>query len=178
MSMPSAVRPGAGLVILSLSLLGSLAFFGWGLRTPPLDDVWRIQIEIGLGQGGGMSDRDFQLLQRTLRRYPDLAASLLEDADSDLISANSGGVVGCGFAYLLRRGSGSPGNLVISGIGGGRPGIHARTQGASMSGTADDTTPLRWRLPDTGPFPQLVEVRLSGGIDPRRVPAALVRLLP
>jgi len=195
MSAPGNARPGAGFTLLLLTVLGALAFFCWGLRTPPLDDVWRMQIELNLGQGGVLSDRGFRVIQEALVRHPELAQTMLEDGDAGLISANSGGVVSTGFAYLVRRRAEESGRLVVTGIGDEGVEVAARTVRASTAGMVDERGALDWRLPNDGPFPQLVEIRIgseeqvpakrrekvpeaTGGNASHETPAVLVRLVP
>jgi hypothetical protein len=78
--------------------------------------------------------------------------------------ANDEGLVDGDFAYLVRPAAERPGTLVISYAGSSKKGImavRARAGDARASGDTHRDTPFVWRLPDSGPFPQLVEIRLS-----------------
>ena len=174
MTIPYRARPGAGFVVLSLSLLGAISFFAWGLRTPPLDEVWRLQIELGLRGVAPLTGRQFHLLQRTLQRYPAFADSLLEEGDAGVVSANHKGVVDTGYAVLLRKRPDAPGRLQVTGIGDTRVGLTVRTQEGSAAGETDGATAYAWQLPNDGPFPQLVELRLTS----KRHGPLLVTLTP
>jgi hypothetical protein len=159
MSLPG--RPGAGLIVLGVSLLGAACFFAWGFATPPLEKVWRIQIELGLGEREALSESEFRLLQDTLRRYPDLAHSMLEEEVAGLVSANRAGVVDVGYAYLVRQHPGVPRRLQISAIGDQRVRLAVRTLAASAAGETRRGEAYTWEIPNEGPFPQLIEVRLD-----------------
>ena len=162
MSLPYRARPGAGFIVLAVSLIGAVSFFAWGFATPPLEDVWRIQIELSLGERSYLSDSDFRLLQDTLRRYPALADNMLEDRSAGLVSANQDGIVNLSFAYLVRTTPEAPGKLGVTSIGDEPAVLNIRTIAASRSGRMDHNGQVdTWQIPNSGPFPQLIEVRLT-----------------
>ncbi len=161
MRLPDRVRPGAGFVALGVTSLSVALFLVWGLGTPPLDEVWRMQIEMGLRGVEPLTPREFRLLQTTLRRYPALANNMLEDADAGLISANQDGVVDIGYAYLVRKDAGAPARLQVQAIS-DTVRLGVRTLTASAEGGARPDSVYRWQVPNEGPFPQLIEVRLTG----------------
>ncbi len=162
MSLPYHARPGAGLIVMGVSLLGVAWLFAWGFATPPLDDVWRMQIELGLGEAEPLTGREFRLLQDTLQRYPALADHMLEGGVAGLVSANQKGVVDVGYAYLVRKRPDTPGKLQLTALGDKRVGLQVRTLTSSAAGETRHAATYTWQLPSDGPFPQLVEVRLDG----------------
>ena len=103
MSLRHRARPGSGFVFLVAVALAGVAFFAWGLRTPALDKVWRLQLELMLGDRVELTGTERQLLQDTLERYPGLADHMLDGAACGLISAHVGGTVDAGHAYAVRR---------------------------------------------------------------------------
>ena len=169
-------RPGPGFVWLVVAALAGVAFFAWGLRTPALDRVWRLQLELLLGDRPQLTGTERQLLQDTLERYPDLADHMLDGAASGLISAHVGGTVDAGHAYAVRRDRVSGWALVVVSPAGDELSLEVRAGQVAGHGTASADEPLVWALPDHGPFPQLIEVHLAG--DRRRAPAMLVELRP
>jgi hypothetical protein len=96
------MRPGAGFVLLVLVTLGSAVFFAWGARRPPLDEVWQLGLELRLGRGGPLDDRELALFQRELCDHPGLADDLLEGRPIALVSAHRRGLVDTGWAYVVR----------------------------------------------------------------------------
>ena len=162
MRLHDHARPGAGLIVLVASLFGAISFFAWGLATPPLDEVWRIQLELELGESGPLSAREFGLLQDTLRRYPALADNMVEDGVAGPVSANRDSVFDLGYAYLVRKRSEAPGKLQVTAIDDDPVEVEVRTLTASASGETRRDATYTWQVPNDGPFPQLVEVRLAG----------------
>lgn len=161
MTIPWRMRPGAGFVALVITLLFASGFFAWGARTPPLEEVWTALVDLEVGND--LSPRARALLRDTLVQHPDLAESLLEGAGSGLISANEDGLVQTRSAFGVRRSATPP---VLLTVLPSKPFDHAvkvsvRIRGAEHVGTADAEHPFTWMLPDTGPFPQLVEIDLD-----------------
>lgn len=165
--MPARARPGAGLVVLAVSSLGVAFFLAWGLVTPPLDEVWRMQIEMGLRGVEPLTAREFRLLQATLRRYPALADNMLAEDVAGLVSPHQDGVVDTGYAYLMRKGARAAGRLQVKTIGDKPVRLEVRTLTASARGEARPESAYTWHVPNDGPFPQLLEVRLTGGTSQR-----------
>lgn len=160
MLLPYRMRPGAGFVVLAGSLLLAIGFFAWALRTPPLDEVWRIQLELKVGDSPELSAGQIDLLQETLQRYPDLADHMLEGADSGLISLHQDHVVDRGYAYLVRKSSSSDSILVVRSPDARPLTIDLVTTQKRARHQIPTTEPLVIALPSTGPFPQLVGVHL------------------
>ena len=163
MKLSYRARPGAGFGIFVAVVVASTAFFGWGWSRPPLDEVWQIQLELLLGMRPALAKSERHLLQDTLRRYPLLAANMLEDADSGLISAHVGGAVDLNYAYVVRQTADAPGVLRITSLSGAPLKLMACTATSEITGEASGSKPFVWTLPDAGPFPQLAEVRIIAG---------------
>ena len=160
MKLSYRARPGAGFGIFVAVVVASTAFFSWGWRRPPLDEVWQIQLELLLGTRPALASDERHLLQDTLRRYPLLAANMLEDAASGLISAHVGGAVDLNYAYVVRQTADAPGVLRITSLSGAPLELMVCTTTAEITGEASGAVPFEWTLPDAGPFPQLAEVRI------------------
>ncbi|HZA14210.1 MAG TPA: hypothetical protein VE618_06930 [Myxococcaceae bacterium] len=159
------LRPGGGFVVLVVALLCFGAFLAWGLRPAPLDQLWRIQGELDLGSRGPLSDRELALFEDTLRRHPQLADALLEEAPSGLISASESGRVSIGYAYLIRARADGPAVLRVTTAGASADEpmeIRVRAGGATASGVARANAPFEWEPPREGGGPQLIELRFGG----------------
>lgn len=169
------IRPGMGLILLLISAIASLTFFVWGLRTPPLEQVWQMQLELKLGSRKALSDDELRLLQDILVRYPTLVDNMLEDASSGFISAHIGGMVDTGYAYAIRRIPAASGILHVESPTGEQLLLVARTTTANYRGTVS-TVPFSWTLPNEGPFPQLIEVRSNLDTDQQRARPMRVEL--
>ncbi|MDX2054653.1 MAG: hypothetical protein SFV15_19790 [Polyangiaceae bacterium] len=165
MKIPYRAYPGVGFVIVVVGCSAALALFAWGLLTPPLETVWRLQVELLVGRREALAEDEVHVLQKTLERYPALAKNLLNGQASGQISANSRGLVENGYAYLVRRTKESPRVLSITpvDISSEKP-VEVRIQvnGEKLQpGRAQRSAPLTRELPQTGPFPQLIEVRFG-----------------
>ena len=161
MKIPFRFRPGRGFLLLIATFLFSLGFFAWGVRTPPLDTIWRMQVELKIGDRDLLSRDEMRLLQGTLERYPDIAEHMLEGADSGLISANVGGVVDRGYAYFVRKSADSPDQLEVTSVSGAELAVTALTTTEFYRGVATGDESFIRTLPVNGPFPQLVGVYLA-----------------
>lgn len=160
MRLPYRKRPGRGFVLLCLLLGLCAAFFAWGWRTPDLDRVLQMQLEMRLGERDRLDKDERQLLQETMWDYPALANNMLDDARYGLVSAHIDGVVDLGYAYAVRQDGDTPGLLAVESPTGQKLKLELRTAEAKLSGTANGNKgPLVWALPE-GPYPQLIEVRL------------------
>lgn len=177
MSRAHRLRPGAGFVALAAALILASAFLAWGFRTPPLDELWRIQAELEVGTRGVLSDRELALFEDALRRHPQLAESLLEGAPSGVISASDSGRVVNGYAYLLRRRADGPAVVRVrftEEIGAKDSAqIRVRAAGETATGVARPEAPFEWAPPRHGEFPQLIELRVTGA-EPPQVSVELV----
>ncbi|MBI5508698.1 MAG: hypothetical protein HY903_08085 [Deltaproteobacteria bacterium] len=164
MSIPYRARPGAGFVLVTLCLGAAAALSAWGLKKPTLERVWEMQIQLGLGARKALSAAEFDLLQQTMLRYPELVDNLLEGRERGIISANEDGVVEKDYAYLVVRGPRPNAAVEIGRTGtgrGGNIGVRLKTATGTSRGATSVGEKLVWRLPPEGPFPQLVEVRLD-----------------
>lgn len=161
MRIPYRKRPGWGFACLVATCVACTAAIGWGLRTPALEQVWQLQLELLLGDRAQLSRGERGLLQDTLERYPLMARHMLDDAPRGLISANVGGVVDHGCAYAVRRGP-EPAEIVLTSPSGDELAVRVRTARVTVEGLADGA-PFVWALPQEGPFPQLIEVSLRTG---------------
>lgn len=161
-AIPWRKKPGAGFVVLVISLVLTFAFFAWGASTPPLERAWYVLGRLDLGDTD-LSAGDRALLQRTLLRNQELAESLLDGKGAGLISANDAGLVRSHTFFAVRRAATPPMTLVVvPGASQRRP---ARLK-ASASGQVEERVvsageSFTWTLPDTGPFPQLVEIDVA-----------------
>ena len=161
MKLPYRYRPGSGFLLLVAALAGGVGFFAWGLQTPPLDQVWQMQVELKIGDRDALSRGEMEMLQATLARYPDLADHMLEGADSGLISASVGGVVDRGYAYFVRKTAATDSVLVVSSTTRASLEVEVSTIAEHDLGVAIGDHPLKWPLPQNGPFPQLIGVHLA-----------------
>jgi hypothetical protein len=88
MRIPWALRPGAGFVLLVLVLASSVAFFAWGMATPPLDEAWRIQVELRVGRTKPLSKRERRIFSRAMCRHAEIADGILDEERAGVISAH------------------------------------------------------------------------------------------
>lgn len=160
MKLPYRARPGMGFGVLFVVVAASTIFFGWGWSRPPLDEVWQIQLELQLGTRESLASDESRLLQDTLERYPMLAANMLEDADRGIISAHRGGMVDMRYAYAVRRTPDAANVLTVSSPTDAPLQLAVRTASAETTGEASGDLPFVWAIPNDGPFPQLIEVRV------------------
>jgi hypothetical protein len=164
--IPYEARPGGGFMLLMGVLAGAAVFLGWGLQRPALDRVWELQIALELGQREALSGREFKLLQDALVRHPGIAESMLEGAAYGLISASEAGRVETGYAYLVRRQASPPLSVRVKASEAPARAapleVRARVLGQTRTGTATAHAPFEWIAPQEGPFPQLIEIRVSG----------------
>lgn len=164
--------PGAGFVCLVMTVLFAVGTVAWGLRTPPLDHVWRMQLELRLGDRPLLSVGERDLLQETLARYPLLGEHFLGDTDATLISLNVSGVVDAGGAYAVRRAADVDIDVVVTSPTGEPLAVEVGSSTETASGTADGR-PFVWQPPASGPFPQLIEIRLLSADQADPLPMAI-----
>ncbi|MFC1610866.1 hypothetical protein ACFL6C_07900 [Myxococcota bacterium] len=162
--IPYRLKPSAGFALVLAIILATVVFFAWGLSPPTLEMVWRMDTELGMGRRPPLSPREFKVLQRALLDYPKLAASLLEDKHAGLLSANDNGRVEGSYAYLIRPAPDTGGRLEVVYAGSKKKGavaVGVRTAVSRHHGLTSRKEPFLWQLPNDGPFPQLVEVKLA-----------------
>jgi hypothetical protein len=156
----SARRPGNGFVGFVAVCVSAGTMLAWGLRTPPLDDVWRLQLELKIGASDKLTVNEVELFQETLTRYPDLAEHMLEGADSGLISVHIDGVTDRGYAYLVRRRAQVGEAVRISAVSATPVEVEVFTANDRDRGVANGDRSCTLSLDENGPFPQFVGVHL------------------
>jgi hypothetical protein len=87
-------------IVLTYSL--TLAFFAWGLATPPLDRIWELRHQLKTGTVYALTRADRELSSRALKRYPALAEALLPGGQIGIISAQRDGWVDTPEVTILR----------------------------------------------------------------------------
>ena len=95
-------RPSLGFSVVVATYVLTLAFFAWGLSTPPLDRVWHLHHELKVGRIYKLSKEDRQLLTSAMQRHPTLAAALLDSGQAGIISAQRDGWIDTPFVTLIR----------------------------------------------------------------------------
>jgi hypothetical protein len=103
-------RPSLGFSIVVATYALTIAFFAWGLQTPPLDRVWQLHHELKIGRVFKLSKEDRQLLTAAMRRHPSLAAAMLDAGQVGIISAHRDGWIDTPYVTLIRTPR-SPGSL-------------------------------------------------------------------
>jgi hypothetical protein len=87
-------------VVLTYAL--TLAFFAWGLATPPLDRVWQLHHELKIGRIYKLSKEDRKLLLGAMTEHPALANALLDTGQAGIISANRDGWIDTPHVTIIR----------------------------------------------------------------------------
>lgn len=95
-------RPSLGFSIVVAAYALTVAFFAWGLSTPPLDRVWHLHHELKIGHVYKLSKDDRQLLGAAMQRHPSLAAALLDSGQAGIISAHRDGWIDTPYVTLVR----------------------------------------------------------------------------
>jgi hypothetical protein len=160
LSLPYHLRPGAGFVVWVLTLAGALAFFGWGVRTPPLERLWRLQLELSHGARPPLSPAEFSLLDGALQRHPELATDWLEGAPVRLLGADTLGRVERGHAWVLvDRGQADAAVWVLAASG---TEVWIRDATARRSAKVEGGQRVRLSLPGATTHPRLLEIGAEG----------------
>jgi hypothetical protein len=172
-------RPGGGFVFVVCTAIGTAAFFSWGLSTPPLDDAWRLQVELAVGRRGPLDDRELLLLEEVLSRHPKIADNWLEGRDVGLISANREGTVDVGYAYVVRvKPVSTRVSLSASGRKAGDPiTIRGRAGGTRLEGEAWAGHPITWDLPPPRRLPEIVEIEIGKAKRGRKATAVTIEVV-
>jgi hypothetical protein len=92
--------PGFCLMVLTYSL--TLAFFAWGLTTPPLDRVWQLHHQLKTGDVYALTHTDRELLVSAMARHPALAEALLSAGHIGIISAQRAGWIDTPEVTIIR----------------------------------------------------------------------------
>ena len=95
-------RPSLGFSIVVATYALTIAFFAWGLSTPPLDWVWQLHHELKIGRVFKLSKEDRQLLTSAMQRHPSLAAAMLDSGQAGIISAHRDGWIDTPYVTLIR----------------------------------------------------------------------------
>src|SRR5690606_27026162 len=80
----------------------SVAFFAWGLSTPPLDRIWQLHHELKIGRVYKLSKEDRTLLLDSMSRHPALANALLDAGEAGIISAHRDGWIDTPVVTIIR----------------------------------------------------------------------------
>jgi hypothetical protein len=105
-------RPSIGFCLIVLTYGLTVAFFAWGLGTPPLDRVWRLHHELKIGQIYDLSRDDRELLLSAMSRHSKLAAALLSSGEIGIISAHHDGWIDTPSVSIIR----TPRSSAVTGI--------------------------------------------------------------
>lgn len=169
--IPWRARPGAGFVLLSLTLFAAIAILAWGMRTPKLESFWKLQVQLEAGERGPLSQRELALVQEVLWTHPEIADEVTADSAPGFLSAADANRVDVNYAYLVRRSAdGRTALRARLARGSGRHDdvtIHARVVGNELPPKVAAEGVLEWTLPANARFPQLVELTVDGK---KRVP--------
>jgi hypothetical protein len=95
-------RPSLGFILVIGSYALTLAFFAWGLSTPPLDRVWQLHHELKIGRAYALTPEEKDLLSGAMRRHSALAAALLPSGQIGIISAHRDGWIDTPEVTLIR----------------------------------------------------------------------------
>jgi hypothetical protein len=95
-------RPSLGFSLVVCTYALSIAFFAWGLGTPPLDRVWQLHHELKIGRIYKLSKEDRSLLLDAMLRHPALAPALLDAGQAGIISANRDGWIDTPHVTIIR----------------------------------------------------------------------------
>jgi hypothetical protein len=95
-------RPSLGFSFVIATYALSVAFFAWGLSTPPLDRVWQLHHELKIGRVYKLSKDDRRLLVESMREHPALASALLGAGQVGIISAHRDGWIDTPHVTIVR----------------------------------------------------------------------------
>lgn len=109
----SSRRPSLGFSLVVLTYGLTLAFFAWGLSTPPLDRVWLLHHELKVGRVYKLAKEDRELLLSAMARHPALAAALLPAGQTGIISANRDGWIDTPHATIIRTPRSAAARIVL-----------------------------------------------------------------
>ncbi len=177
MRIPYRWRPSLGFIWLATVAVACVLFLGWGFRIPVLEEIWRMDIELRIGERPPLGRGELARLRSSLWAHPELAEFLIEDKHAGIFSANQAGQVEGSYAYLVRPDARAAGFLEVSYVGVGQDAeisVRVRSAGDGAAATVVPGLPFAWRLPNDEPFPQLIEIRLAPRADqPGRHPVQI-----
>lgn len=85
-------KPSAGFWLLCGVSALVVAFFIWGFSTPRLEDVWKLEVKLKIGQIQRISDSEKEMFYGVFEDYPKYMKDLSGRRGIDLLSANSDGL--------------------------------------------------------------------------------------
>ncbi|MBI4819760.1 MAG: hypothetical protein HY791_26030 [Deltaproteobacteria bacterium] len=155
--------PGAGLVVMAFGFVLAVSVLAFGLTTPRLDRVWRMEVELRLGVRPTLSKAEFRMFQDVLCDHPQLAASLVDEGDAALISRHRHGLVDHAYAYWVREAGHPKVGMVVTLPRDGREEltVSVRSGNEQLDGVVTHDRPLSWTPRPQGDCPTLVEVRVG-----------------
>jgi hypothetical protein len=95
-------RPSLGFTLVIATYVLSIAFFAWGLSTPPLDRVWQLHHELKIGKIYKLSKEDRQLLLQAMAAHPSLAAAMLDSGQAGIVSSHRDGWIDTPHVTIIR----------------------------------------------------------------------------
>jgi hypothetical protein len=95
-------RPSLGFTLVIATYVLSIAFFAWGLSTPPLDRVWQLHHELKIGSVYKLSKEDRQLLLTAMAAHPSLAAAMLDSGQAGIVSSHRDGWIDTPHVTIIR----------------------------------------------------------------------------
>lgn len=95
-------KPSIGFCLVCLTYGLTVAFFAWGLSTPPLDRVWQLHHELKIGDVYDLKEEDRELLAAAMARHPNLGPALLSVGEIGIISAHRDGWIETPIVTLVR----------------------------------------------------------------------------
>jgi len=166
-------RPSLGFSLLVIVVVAFAAFVGYGLATPPLESVWRMEVELSSGLRDALTGDERALFQRVLARHPKVAAAITEHRHEGVFSVNDRGQVDGKHAYLIREKTEARFSVVYRGADPeGSVEVMVRAAKLEQRGECRPGAPFEVVLPD-GPWPRLVELSFSKGRGKRRAPVLI-----
>jgi hypothetical protein len=159
-------RPSLGFSLVVATYALTLAFFAWGLGTPPLDRVWQLHHELKIGHIYKLPKEDRALLMDAMARHPALAAALLDSGQAGIISANRDGWIDTPHVTIIRTPR-SPAALTLV-LDIQTPPQHIPYEieidgsGWEKELNVEDRGVLRVQLPPPPSQPELVTLKIKG----------------
>ena len=102
MSVKSGRLPSPGFLAVIVTYAAVVAFFFWGLATPPLHRVWEIHHLMKIGELYQLDEGDRALLEQAMAEHEDLTRDLLDGHELGIISEHLDGWITTPAATLLR----------------------------------------------------------------------------
>lgn len=159
-------RPSIGFCLVVFTYGLTVAFFAWGLSSPPLDRVWQLHHELKIGRVYDLSSDDGELLLSAMLRHPRLAAALLGSGEIGIISAHRDGWIDTPSVTIVR----TPRSSAVTGLllDIQTPPQHIpydlelHGRGWQQKRRVGERGLLRLTLPPPTTEPELLTVRLAG----------------